>query len=344
LATGREPDHRPYPEEAAPAAISKNVTRPRSLLRGLLAGLLRLGSLPVVLGSVAALAGPLHWAPLLATHFRPHLAVAALGLLLFALLLRLRWSALTLALCLLASAWPVAVAWRAKAPVQQDSDAPLVRVATWNLYYHNDRAPGLAPALLALDADILVLTEVLPRHAPLIQALAAAYPYRALPGAEGGQGEALFSRLPLGAALRRRASDSASLWIVEVALPGGPATLLIGHPLPATGGRLDGVHAAWFDTAEQELAALPAGARALVIGDLNATPWSPRLARLLAAGDLRWTGDGLGSWPVTLPRWLGLPIDHILIPAGVTVQSWEARALPGSDHRAVIALLRLPYP
>ena len=315
-----------------------------SPLRGFLAGLLWLGTLPVALGSLAALAGPLHWAPLLATHFRPHLAIAALGLLVFALLLRLRWSAVALALCIAANAWPVAVAWQARAAVQQDSDAPLVRVAAWNLYYHNEQAPGLAPTLLALDADLLVLSEVLPRHAPLMAALAAAYPYRALPGAEGGQGEALFSRLPLGETLRRRATESASLWIVEVALPGGPATLLIGHPLPATGGRLDGVHAAWFAAAEQELAALPAGARALVIGDLNATPWSSRLASLLATGDLRWTGDGQGTWPVNLPRWLSLPIDHILIPADFAVQAWETRALPGSDHRAVIALLRLPRP
>jgi len=315
-----------------------------SPLRGFLAGLLWLGTLPVALGSLAALAGPLHWTPLLATHFRPHLAVAALGLLLFALLLRRRWSALALALCIAANAWPVAVAWQARAAVQEDSDARLVRVATWNLYYHNAQAPGLAPTLLQLDADLLVLSEVLPRHATLIEALAAAYPYHALPGAEGGQGEALFSRLPLGETLRRRATESASLWIVEVALPGGPATLLIGHPLPATSGRLDAVHAAWFDAAEQELAALPAGARALVIGDLNATPWSSRLARLLVAGNLRWTGDGLGTWPVNLPRWLSLPIDHILIPADFTVQEWETRALPGSDHRAVITLLRLPRP
>ena len=312
------------------------------MLRGVLTGLLWLAALPVAAASLMALSGPLHWSLLLATHARPHLAAAALLLVALALLLRRRLAAAVLALCLLANAWPVAVAFQARAAVNPDSDTPLLRVAAWNLYYGNGHAPLLAPELLALEADLLLLTEVLPRHAPLLEALRAAYPFSALPGAAGGQGEALFSRLPLGETLRRRATESASLWIVEAELPGGPATLLLGHPLPAIGGPLDAVHRAWFEAAEAVLAELPAGRRVLVIGDLNATPWSPRLAGLLEAGELRWTGDGLATWPTRLPRWLGLPIDHVLVSAGVGVQAWSSVTLPGSDHRAVVVELRLP--
>ncbi len=313
-----------------------------ALLRSVLSGFLWLAALPVVLGSLAALGGPWHWSLLLATHFRPQMALAALLLGLFALPLRQHWTAAVLALCLLANGWPLATAWQAKAAIHPAAVGQPLRVVAYNVYYGNDRIESLAPELLALDADLILLTEVLPRQAPLIEALTAAYPYHALPGAAGSQGEALFSRLPLGETVRRRATESASLWIVQAEFAGQPLELLLGHPLPATNGHLDEVHRRWFAAATEALAELPPDRLRLVMGDLNATPWSSRLAALLDAGALRWTGDGLGTWPSNLPRWLSLPIDQVLVSPGFAVTAARIVTWPGSDHRALVVDLRLP--
>ncbi|MGH3783192.1 MAG: endonuclease/exonuclease/phosphatase family protein [Pseudonocardiaceae bacterium] len=54
-------------------------------------------------------------------------------------------------------------------------------------------------------------------------------------------------------------------------------------------------------------------------------------------------GQGLVSnWPATWPRWFAAPIDHILATDGIHARDVEVLDIPGSDHRAIFARLRLP--
>jgi endonuclease/exonuclease/phosphatase (EEP) superfamily protein YafD len=83
----------------------------------------------------------------------------------------------------------------------------------------------------------------------------------------------------------------------------------------------------------------------LVAGDFNATVDHPALraalgrSRSVAAG----TGRGLaGTFPARFPRWLGIQIDHVLVPAEAVTTRFEVLDVPGSDHRAVLARVRLP--
>ena len=58
------------------------------------------------------------------------------------------------------------------------------------------------------------------------------------------------------------------------------------------------------------------------------------------AGDA--TGGGLApTWPERLAR-PGVTIDHVLADERVAITGYEVHDLPGSDHRAVSAVLRLP--
>lgn len=78
---------------------------------------------------------------------------------------------------------------------------------------------------------------------------------------------------------------------------------------------------------------------AIVIGDLNITPWSPPFWRLLAQGRLESSTRFRGyqpSWPASLGQ-LGIPIDHALVNERVNVL--DRRVLPDSqrsDHRAIV--------
>jgi endonuclease/exonuclease/phosphatase (EEP) superfamily protein YafD len=82
----------------------------------------------------------------------------------------------------------------------------------------------------------------------------------------------------------------------------------------------------------------------VVAGDLNATLDHAPLRAALggcvpAARGLRAL---LGTYPSRLPRWFGIRIDHVLVPAGTTVVDVSVHDVPGSDHRAVVARLVLP--
>jgi endonuclease/exonuclease/phosphatase (EEP) superfamily protein YafD len=83
----------------------------------------------------------------------------------------------------------------------------------------------------------------------------------------------------------------------------------------------------------------------LVAGDFNATLDHPALraalgrCRSAAAG----TGRGLvGTYPAGLPRWLGIQIDHVLVPEDAVTTRFAVLDLGGTDHRAVLARVRLP--
>jgi endonuclease/exonuclease/phosphatase (EEP) superfamily protein YafD len=83
----------------------------------------------------------------------------------------------------------------------------------------------------------------------------------------------------------------------------------------------------------------------LVAGDFNATFDHPTLRAAL--GGCRSAADGTGrgltgTYPAGAPRWFGIQIDHVLVPADAVTTRFEVIDVAGSDHRAVLAGVRLP--
>ena len=85
----------------------------------------------------------------------------------------------------------------------------------------------------------------------------------------------------------------------------------------------------------------------ILAGDFNATLDHPELRALLDRGYVD-AADAAGAglkptWPAP-PRKRALPltIDHILVDRRVRVERVTVVRIPRSDHRAVIAVLRLP--
>ena len=78
-------------------------------------------------------------------------------------------------------------------------------------------------------------------------------------------------------------------------------------------------------------------ARRVVMGDFNATPWSPSFQALLHKGRLFNSLDGFGiqpSWPESnaLAR---IPIDHALLGPGLAAASRGTGPSFGSQHRCL---------
>jgi endonuclease/exonuclease/phosphatase (EEP) superfamily protein YafD len=84
---------------------------------------------------------------------------------------------------------------------------------------------------------------------------------------------------------------------------------------------------------------------AIIAGDFNATlDHSVFRSATAGCGDAAaQRGQGLTpTWPTWLPSWLGPQIDHVLATDPIVAETFEVREVAGSDHRAVLARLRIP--
>lgn len=88
------------------------------------------------------------------------------------------------------------------------------------------------------------------------------------------------------------------------------------------------------------------GRPVVVVGDFNAT--TDNLASTPAASctDAATTHgkERRGTWPASIPAFLGLPIDHVLVAgAGVSVTDFDvltSEDASGARHRPVVATIR----
>ena len=131
--------------------------------------------------------------------------------------------------------------------------------------------------------------------------------------------------------------------IATLEVDGGPLTFVLAHPPPPVRAEMAEVQERFF--AARAAARPSLGEDLVVMGDLNATPWSYGLRRLLARAQLRDSRRGFGlaaSWPTATPV-LRIPIDQLLVSGRVVVLARQIGPAVGSDHfpvRARIALAK----
>lgn len=303
-------------------------------MRRALSGLAILLLLGTGLFSLAGHLGGLDWRLDLAAHFRlPYALAFAAALALLAPLRRPRLAALAGLLLALELA-QLAPLWLAG---QAAAGPPALRLLHFNGLSSNPRKAEAAAWLAGADADLVLVQEVDAGWAAALAAAPGLAPLDVVPRTDN---------FGIAWLVRQGAEDMVVRTWREELVPGIPAlaaelavdgrriAVLGVHTLPPVGAdyaaRRDAALAA---AAAWALAQRAAGRVPVVLGDLNATPFSAPLRRLLAEADLvdSQRGFGLqGSWPTRLP--LRISIDHCLHdPALATV----ARALGpdlGSDH------------
>lgn len=290
--------------------------------------------------TLLTLLAPLGWPFELFAHFRPQYAVTALLVTLVLAGQKRGVAAGIAALLVVWNALPVVERASAGAP-PVSCDGPALTVATVNLQYSNLHHDRFLAWLAAHPADLIVVQELTSAWA---QALAGndAHPHRFLLTREDPYGIGVLSRWPL---------ESAG------------AIDLAGEGLPSFEGivdiegrriRLLGLHTHWPilpEVARMRNAALRGAAGmarnsdlpVILLGDLNLTPDSPEFSRLLDGSALRDVVSGrrwrptwqAGFWP------LALRIDHVLVSQQLCVDAVEVGPSIGSDHRPVVARLRL---
>lgn len=254
------------------------------------------------------------------------------------------WVHVVIAGFALANVGVVSSAWWPR-PTPPGEDWPRMRVLSLNVHTANTRMSAAVAAILASDADMVLLMEVNDTWVAGLSGLAGRYPHHVLAPQEDNFGMALYSRWPLtGGVESSVAGGGVPLVDVRVSVPDMDIRFIGIHTLPP----VNRAYAAGRDAQLLELVARLANdaGPTVVAGDLNCTPWSPHFRRLLAETGLRDSRNGFGigaSWPRQFPAICRIPIDHVLHSAGLAVASRRLGPDIGSDHLPVICdLVWLP--
>jgi len=227
---------------------------------------------------------------------------------------------------------------------QPAASGPVLRVLTVNLFCGRADADTVVALVRRTGADVLFLQELTDDAVTRLGAagLDDLMPQQVAELRGGSRGSGIYSRFPL--------SEGAPLAPVYAAQPtavlelpnGVKAELACVHPHPPKPPGPRGV-ARW----RRELAVLPPPGMLprVLAGDFNATLDHALFRDVLRLG---YADAALQAGNALTPTW-GPPgrsavitIDHVLVDRRCAVLASSVHAVPGSDHRAVYAMVRLP--
>jgi endonuclease/exonuclease/phosphatase (EEP) superfamily protein YafD len=277
----------------------------------------------------------------LTTHFRlQYILVAIVCALLFTVLEAWKFVPIAVLCAVLNSVYVLPYLYKAPSVVLGPQAFPpaTVRVLQANVLKSNRNYNAVLDLVNRSNAELIVLQEITEDWNEKIRAVAKLYPYfKSAPGLEGS-GMAVFSRVPFEDVQVLQLDSSTHIVIaVKLNLQGRGVTLLSLHPpTPITAGKFENRNQQ-FREAAKFLNSVD-GTK-ILIGDLNTTMWSPYFGVLLHSAHLRDVRLGFGlktSWPMPLPSFMRLPIDHCLVSADVEVRNVQVGAPIGSDHRPLI--------
>ena len=262
----------------------------------------------------------------------------------------LRQRAAAVAAAVLAALLVVMVAPRALGGPSRPEGAtgPTVVVVSANMRWGNGSADELVALVRRSRASVLSVQELTPDLVRRLDeaGLASLLPERILEAREDPSGIGLFANVPLSAVPAPGARHNPLVMAAADVRGAVPLEVAAVHaPPPLRGART----VAW----QHDLRALPRAtpdARLRVLaGDFNATLDHAELRRLLDSGyadAAAEVGAGLQfTWPRRRQLWpLPVAIDHVLADERIGVREFSVHAIPGTDHRAVVAELVFPRP
>lgn len=288
----------------------------------------------LLLLSIGAWLGFVHWVGDVVALFVPYLAGGTAVLLLTFIILRQRIGALLAGLALLLNLIPL-IGYLPLGRTAAASQPADLRLMMYNIYYRNNDLDAVVAEVKAHDPDILFLMEYSFTIQAQIEAEFAGYPYRLIEPSRMTSGVALFSRVPLTASSVYR-FERTRIPIIEATFDVAEesVTLVGGHPWPPLD-RWANLHA--LQMADVQRVAEQVEGPLIVAGDFNAVPWSYALRQLQAAAGVQDTRRGLGG----LTTWAGPPLvrlslDHVFASEDLTVQNYAYGRPGGSDHLPII--------
>jgi endonuclease/exonuclease/phosphatase (EEP) superfamily protein YafD len=219
-----------------------------------------------------------------------------------------------------------------------------LRCISFNVLQGNQEMDRLERFLRNAKADVMVLQEVSPEHALLLQSMKDQYPHQLVLGRKNSKGAALLTRLP-ASDLGFHPFEDGEIGAVHGRVQVGSkwVTILGVHshkPTSATGAATQRRYFRW---AADQCTAAQATGPVVIMGDFNATPWSSAFKAFTSQSSLVDTSRGSAfsaTWRVTSPQ--RILIDHCFVSQGIQLQSRTVGEDVGSDHRPLIVDLVVP--
>jgi endonuclease/exonuclease/phosphatase family metal-dependent hydrolase len=283
--------------------------------------------------------------------FTAYAAVWSVWPLLLALITQ-RWAAaavaLAAALILIAAVLPRAMPSRDRGP----AGGVALQVLSANMLMGGADPEAIVALVREHDVAVLALQEFThTAQAALAKAgLDELLPYssltpQALDSPRATIGSAFYSRFPI-AGIGLRQLEGGDRQAYGTIRPPGAAPVLVESAHPAAPWHVR-ANREWRRDLADEPGADPTGPARILLGDFNATLDHAPLRKLIARGyrDAAATaGQGLiGTWgPYTGKLIPPVTIDHILVDRRIAVDAVSVHGIPQSDHRAVMATLRIP--
>lgn len=291
----------------------------------------------LLIASCLPVLAPDWWLSDLCSHFRVQTAfVAAVAIV--PLFWRDHWAGGIAALIFVINVTGLAPLFAAPAPAATPPGAEKLRIAFSNVFYANPHFDRVMHFAIDSRADVVVLAEITPQWNAELAPLAHYFPYRHyayLPG-QRRAGTLLLSRLPL--------ESAATVGFGRTGDPAVKADIRAGEKIF----HLIGAHPTWplwriathnRDAQYAQLATLAraAGNATIVVGDFNATAFSPAYERFVTASGLSDASQGrwMPTWPTFFPPFY-MQIDHALISRDLHVAAIERGPGVGSDHRPIV--------
>jgi endonuclease/exonuclease/phosphatase (EEP) superfamily protein YafD len=304
----------------------------------------RLGITAIGMAAVAlALGDAIAWIPTwpfaLFEHFRVQYVAAGAGVIALTAALRMTGYFDIAAIATLLHALPV-VADLDRPPPRPPADGVAIHVLVLNVHTESSGFEDVQRLIADEHPDIVGLVEVDRRWLAGIAPAVAEYPGRIEAPRDDNFGVALYARGELRGAAEVVGSELPTVF-AELALRGAQLRVILTHPPPP-------VSAAALAMQYRQLAAIApraaAGAPVVILGDLNATPWSRPFRWLREHTGLCDSRAGFGihaSFPAASTL-LRIPIDHLLASCAIGVRDRRIGRDVGSDHLPVLVDLVVP--
>lgn len=214
------------------------------------------------------------------------------------------------------------------------AEGPPLRVMAMNISTSNAGYGQVVALIQERQPDLVFMSEVREDLlAVLREQLTDSYPYLHAEPSRMTLGVAFLSRQPFLAVETVMPGGRGRRYLrAEIAWQGQPVTVVGIHPLPPMSGE-------WAASRNSEIALMGQVANAanqpfILLGDLNASPWSQPMRQLLMTTDLHYAMQGYGvglTWRLAGVL-LGAPLDYILVsPAWQVVEYVEGGDIR-SDH------------
>ena len=199
---------------------------------------------------------------------------------------------------------------------------------------------ALGTYLERTQPDVFVVLDPLQSDVPGLRGATRGFEPR-VTGSEPGSAASyvrtvVLSRVPVSGVDHPQddAFGSSAVEMMIASADGPIAAVVFGTDSPTTPARAHDRDRALNAAARWSLAH---GGRRIVMGDFNATPWSPSFRRLVHDGHLTSSLDGFGlqvSWPESNVL-LRIPIDHALLGPGLATTARGTGPSFGSQHRSL---------